>query len=117
MIRRRAFLQSASLGGLALGAGLTGSLWSRPAQAIPLPPRLILPENPAILSALPAGSNKSVLIIGGGLAGMSAALELAERGYQVTLREADRCWGTPGHPPRQAAGRRVFRRARPAHVV
>lgn len=88
MIRRRAFLQSASLGGLALGAGLTGSLWSRSAQAIPLPPRLILPENPRDPVRLPAGSNKSVLIIGGGLAGMSAALELAERGYQVTLREA-----------------------------
>ena len=30
---------------------------------------------------------------GGGLAGMSAALGLAERGYQVTLREADTALG------------------------
>ena len=31
--------------------------------------------------------------LGGGLAGMSAALELAERGYQVTIREADTVLG------------------------
>lgn len=93
MIRRRAFLQSASLGGLALGSGLAGSLWPRSAQAIPLPPRLILPENLRDPPRLPSGTKKSVLIIGGGLAGLSAALELAERGYQVTLREASSVLG------------------------
>ena len=36
----------------------------------------------------PAGS-RSVLVVGGGLAGLSAALELAERGYAVHVREAD----------------------------
>jgi carotenoid phi-ring synthase / carotenoid chi-ring synthase len=36
---------------------------------------------------LRAGQPRRVLVIGGGLAGLSAALELAERGYQVVLKE------------------------------
>ncbi|XP_072035012.1 carotenoid phi-ring synthase-like isoform X3 [Amphiura filiformis] len=55
--------------------------------------RIIPPANPDDPPRLPEGQQRNVLIIGGGLAGMSAALELAERGYQVTIREADSVLG------------------------
>ncbi|HPO19497.1 MAG TPA: FAD-binding oxidoreductase [Rubrivivax sp.] len=44
-----------------------------------------------------------VAVVGGGLAGLSAALELAERGWSVTLLEAQRCgWGASGRNGGQA---------------
>ena len=51
------------------------------------PPIVISPKNPNDPVSLPAGVNKNVLIIGGGLAGMSAAIEFADRGYSVTIKE------------------------------
>ena len=57
------------------------------AQGRPRPPFMIYPvydQDPLNLE----GRERKILVIGGGLAGMSAALELSERGYQVTLREA-----------------------------
>lgn len=48
------------------------------------------PDAPPLLS--PAGS-RSVLVVGGGIAGLSAALELAERGYRVQVRDADSVLG------------------------
>ncbi|XP_077985594.1 carotenoid phi-ring synthase-like [Glandiceps talaboti] len=57
-------------------------------SASPKPPRIINPVNPDDPQKLPPGVTKRVLIAGGGLAGLSAALELAERGYDVTIREA-----------------------------
>jgi 2,4-dienoyl-CoA reductase (NADPH2) len=41
------------------------------------------------LELAPAASPRSVLVIGGGPAGMEAARLLAQRGHRVTLREAD----------------------------
>jgi len=44
-----------------------------------------------------------VVVLGGGFSGLSAALELAERGYQVRLLEADRvCAGASGRNGGQA---------------
>ncbi|XP_033628254.1 15-cis-phytoene desaturase, chloroplastic/chromoplastic-like [Asterias rubens] len=60
---------------------------------IPKSPRIIPAANPDDRERLAEGVVKKVLIVGGGLAGMSAALELAERGYQVTIREADTVLG------------------------
>lgn len=50
-------------------------------------PVLINPVNPNDAEKLPSGVEKRVLVVGGGLAGLSAALELAERGYSVTIKE------------------------------
>ncbi|MEM1009296.1 MAG: FAD-dependent oxidoreductase, partial [Myxococcota bacterium] len=50
--------------------------------------RTIPARNPRGLSRLPRGERKTVLIVGGGIAGLSSALELSERGYEVTLKEA-----------------------------
>jgi len=58
-----------------------------PAMARPKKPVNIGPKNPNDRLSLIPGVPKDVLVIGGGLAGLSAALELAERGYRVTLKE------------------------------
>jgi hypothetical protein len=56
-------------------------------------PQLKEAKNPHGLERLPPGTRREVLIVGAGLAGMSAALELAERGYQEALRAS----GSDGH--------------------
>jgi gamma-glutamylputrescine oxidase len=52
-----------------------------------------MPDHPAL-----AGAHKAdVCVVGGGYAGLSAALHLAERGYDVALVEANRVgWGASG---------------------
>jgi len=51
------------------------------------------PERPALAS----DTRADVCIVGGGFAGLSAALHLAERGYEVRLLEANRIgWGASG---------------------
>ncbi len=57
-------------------------------HAIPNPPHAIPPKNPLAPETLPVSTSRKVLVVGGGVAGISAALELAERGYQVVLCEA-----------------------------
>lgn len=81
-MNRRRFLQ---LGGGALGAsalGLGGSLFAvQPRrQQLPLPP-----DNDT-RPAYPA-TRRSVVVVGGGLAGLSAAIELSARRFDVTLVE------------------------------
>jgi isorenieratene synthase len=49
----------------------------------------VAPRNPSDPPVLPSRGARRALVVGGGLAGLSAALELAERGYAVTVREAD----------------------------
>ena len=65
---RRHFMQSSALAGAAMALGLHGS------------------------SARAAGNGQTVAIIGGGVAGLTAAHELAERGFQVSVYE-QRAWG------------------------
>ena len=48
----------------------------------------VRPRNPDGTPVLSPARSRSVLVVGGGLAGLSAALELAERGYAVHVREA-----------------------------
>lgn len=50
--------------------------------------RAVEPD-PSLPAQLPADESKRVAVVGGGLAGMSSAIALAERGYEVTLFEAD----------------------------
>ena len=47
------------------------------------------------LEAISVSINRSVLVIGGGIAGMTAALDLAEGGYEVILLEKEQALG--GH--------------------
>lgn len=57
------------------------------------------PERPALQGAVDC----DVCVVGGGIAGCSAALHLAERGYRVVLLEAQRIgWGASGRSGAQA---------------
>lgn len=53
------------------------------------PPRTIHPVNPDAPLRLPDGVTKKVLVIGGGVAGLTTALKLAERGFDVTIKEKE----------------------------
>ena len=58
---------------------------------------------PAALPPLAGSVRADVCVVGGGLAGLSAALELAARGYSVALLEARRIgWGASGRNGGQA---------------
>ena len=60
-------------------------------------------QRPAAAPALAADIECDVAIVGGGLAGLSAAIELADRGYQVVLLEAKQVgWGASGRNGGQA---------------
>ena len=54
-------------------------------------------KEPASYPALTGERRADVCVVGGGLTGVSAALNLAERGYSVVLLEANRiAWGASG---------------------
>jgi gamma-glutamylputrescine oxidase len=60
-------------------------------------------SRPASTPALADKVSCDVCVVGGGYAGLSAALELAERGYSVVLLEAQRIgWGASGRNGGQA---------------
>ncbi len=60
------------------------------------------PEPPALPPLLDAHSC-DVGVVGAGIAGLSAALHLAQRGYKVTVLEAERIgWGASGRSGAQA---------------
>ena len=103
-MQRRQFMQAAALaaGGVA-GTGIVGCVPGRP-PPVPTPPadpldwlfppdarrRIVKvhPRNPDAAPTLAAAGSRSALVVGGGIAGLSAALELAERGFRVQVREA-----------------------------
>ena len=80
---RRRFLQLTAATGAAAAISRPGEVHARPKPA-----RVIQPLNPNGRDTLAPMPTKDVLIIGGGLAGLSAAIELVDRGYQVTIKEA-----------------------------
>jgi gamma-glutamylputrescine oxidase len=60
-------------------------------------------SRPALLPALQESMSADVVVIGAGFAGLTSALELAEKGYSVILLEADRiCSGASGRNGGQA---------------
>ena len=60
-------------------------------------------QRPAALAALAGDTRCDVVVVGGGFAGLSAAIELAARGLQVVVLEADRiCAGASGRNGGQA---------------
>jgi gamma-glutamylputrescine oxidase len=57
----------------------------------------------AVQPPLAGSASCDVGVVGGGIAGLSAALHLAERGYRVTVLEAERIgWGASGRSGAQA---------------
>ena len=71
---------------------LSGQVWYWASQ----------PE-PPVRDPLRGSATCDVGVVGGGIAGISAALHLAQRGYQVTLLEAERIgWGASGRSGAQA---------------
>ena len=57
------------------------------------------PDRPALAGSISC----DVCVVGGGIAGCSAALHLAERGYDVVLLEEQRIgWGSSGRSGAQA---------------
>lgn len=67
------------------GACQTGG--SRETDQSQFKSQLLLPTNPDAPEKL-LGKKRSAMIVGGGIAGLTAALKLAQRGYSVELREA-----------------------------
>ena len=103
-IDRRGFLRAAGVAGTAgaLGVGAVGCTPTEGGDGGPAPDPLDVvwppderrrlvwrsPRNPDAPLRLDPPRSRAALVIGGGIAGLSAALELAERGYAVELREA-----------------------------
>jgi isorenieratene synthase len=77
-----------SLLGLSGLAGLFLATQNSTAEAQPRSPDVISPLNPLAPQKLAKPFSKKTLIIGAGLAGLSAALELADRGYAVEIYDA-----------------------------
>lgn len=62
----------------------------------------VLPE-PTLRRPLQGSTECDVGVVGGGIAGLSTALHLAQRGYRVTVLEAERIgWGASGRSGAQA---------------
>ena len=76
-LSRRSALKLIGVG--TLGGALGYSRWTKPQPAVYQRDSFTLPTQ--------LGTPKSVVIVGGGLAGLASAYELSRRGFQVTLLE------------------------------
>ena len=81
-MKRRELFKLGAVGTMGALGAMTPGLGGRghDAHALPRDPFIIMPlydQDPLTLE----GRERSILVVGGGLAGLSAALELAERGY------------------------------------
>lgn len=87
---RRTFLKIAGVSGASLGLGGAATAYlAKPRPEIVTAPEPDLPKK--------LHGKKRILVVGGGLAGLSAAIELAERGFDVDLFEAgSHCGGRVG---------------------
>jgi isorenieratene synthase len=92
-LTRRGFLKSTALGTAGIAAAGTGTAYLGRAR-----PELVVEPEPHLPRSLAPGSAaRRVLVVGGGLAGLSSAIELAERGFEVELFEAGaECGGRAG---------------------
>lgn len=72
------------------------------------PPIVIEPVNPNDPQQLSVKFSKNALVIGAGLSGLSAALELSERGYKVTLKEKEHLGGKLFCEPVQVFSNETF---------
>ncbi len=84
-MNRRTLLRigSASLAALGLGT-LAAGVTIQPRRIYRRPTR---PDDASLPRELPHGAGRRVVVVGGGLAGLTAAITLAERGFVVTLFE------------------------------
>lgn len=91
MSRRHFLSRGAALAGgaVVLGAPVAGTAMAMQHDELRDEPYPTVPENRVSLPA----NGKTVVIIGGGLAGLQAGVELSARGFKVTLLEQS---GTPG---------------------
>ncbi len=120
---RRRFLLGAGVGlGGVLGAGALAVPLSRNEYTAMYP---VVPENRVKLPS----NGKSVVIVGGGLSGLQAGVELSSRGFKVTVLEKaglpggklktwrDRGFGPADDPAKQAPGFRGYVREHGAHAI
>jgi monoamine oxidase len=91
-VSRRHFLQS-------VGLGVGGLVWGR-SQALA-----------AMGESAASGSGKKILVLGAGMAGLTAALKLRELGYQVILLEARTWAGGRVHTIREPFSEGVYAEA------
>ncbi len=89
-LNRRDFLKGSAIGTAGiLGGGTAGAYIGR------AKPQLLVEPDPHKPSKLT--ERQRVVIVGGGLAGLSAGIELQERGFEVTIYEASsHCGGRVG---------------------
>jgi isorenieratene synthase len=92
-LNRRSFLRKLGFGTALSSAAPILSSCKTTSTMAPLSsdsfnPYVINPLNPEASDKLSGDTPKKVLVVGGGVAGLSAATILSERGYSVTIREA-----------------------------
>jgi isorenieratene synthase len=112
---RRKLLQAGTFGGVVAGSGLLsncGPSLLTGQQTIDTHANLSsrIPGQRRAFESLPSDKRDSrkVCVIGGGIAGLSAALELASRGYSVTVKESEEYLGGRLHTRKERRAGETF---------